>query len=139
MEDFRTYLLSKRIVSENKLVYYLAWIDQFYAFCDKTPGDDVTVEEIDGFVKHLMKSREDWQVKQANEAIQLFIYYTRCKSQTEAKTDPQSDTLWRAVAQDMITALRLKHRALSTTMIYTHVLNKGGQGVTSPSDSLKLN
>ena len=86
-----------------------------------------------------MKSREDWQVKQAKEAIQLFIYYTRCKSQTEAKTDPQSDTLWRAVAQDMITALRLKHRALSTTMIYTHVLNKGGQGVTSPSDSLKLN
>ena len=75
MEDFRFYLLSKRIVSENKLVYYLVWINQFYAFCDKSPGDDVSAEEIDGFVKHLMKSREDWQVKQAKEAIQLFIFH----------------------------------------------------------------
>lgn len=26
-----------------------------------------------------------------------------------------------------------------TTMIYTHVLNKGGQGVISPSDQLQAN
>ena len=30
------------------------------------------------------------------------------------------------------------HKDVRTTMIYTHVLNKGGQGVTGPSDSLKL-
>jgi site-specific recombinase XerD len=30
----------------------------------------------------------------------------------------QSDTLWRAVAQDMINVLRLKHRALSTEKAY---------------------
>jgi hypothetical protein len=56
VEDFRSYLLSKRIVPEKKLVYYLSWITQFYAFCDKSPGDDVSAEE------NLMKSREDWQV-----------------------------------------------------------------------------
>ncbi len=134
MEDFRSCLLSKRILSENKLVYYLVWINQFYAFCDKIPGDDVSAEEIDGFVKHLMISREDWQVKQAKEAIQLFIYYTRRKSQTEGKADLQSDTLWRGVAKDMITVLRLKHRALSTTMIYTHVARKNKLGVKSPLD-----
>jgi hypothetical protein len=52
MEDFRSYLLSKRIVSEKKLVYYLVWVNQFYAICNKIPGDDVYAEEIDGFVKH---------------------------------------------------------------------------------------
>jgi site-specific recombinase XerD len=30
----------------------------------------------------------------------------------------------------------LGHRNVSTTMIYTHVLNKGGLGVRSPADLL---
>ncbi len=30
----------------------------------------------------------------------------------------------------------LGHRHVSTTMIYTHVLNQGGRGVRSPLDAL---
>jgi hypothetical protein len=37
--------------------------------------NDVSIDEIDGFLRHLMKIQEDWQVSQANEAIQLYICY----------------------------------------------------------------
>jgi integron integrase len=118
VEHFKAYLLSKRIVPEKKLAYYVSWITQFYAFCNKNPGDDVSAEEIDGFLMHLMKTREDWQVNQANEAIQLYIYYNRRKHQSKAGADIDSDTQWKAVAQDMVRMLRLKHRSLSTEKTY---------------------
>ena len=30
----------------------------------------------------------------------------------------------------------LGHRSVKTTMIYTHVLNRGGRGIQSPADTL---
>jgi len=32
----------------------------------------------------------------------------------------------------------LGHREVTTTMIYTHVLNRGGKGVRSPADRLDM-
>jgi integron integrase len=116
VEDFKTYLLSKHIVPETKLSYYISWITRFYAFCGKNPGDDVSPEEIASFLKQLTKSREDWQVDQANEAIQLYLYYNQRKCQNKA--DLGTNTQWKAVAQDMVRMLRLKHRSLSTEKTY---------------------
>lgn len=118
MERFKSYLSSKQIIPEKKLDYYLSWVIQFYGFCDKLPYDEVSAEEIDTFLKHLTRFREEWQVNQASEAIRLFIYFNRREYQGQAKADLDSNTQWKAVAQDMVRMLRLKHRSLSTEKSY---------------------
>lgn len=42
-----------------------------------------------------------------------------------------------ATGMRLLEGLRLRVKDLSTTMIYTHVLNKGGRGVTSPLDRIE--
>jgi hypothetical protein len=118
VERFRSYLSSKQIIPEKKLDYYLSWVIQFYDFCDKPLYNEVSADEIDAFLKHLARSREEWQVNQASEAIQLFIYFNRREYQGQAKADLDSNTQWKAVAQDMVRMLRLKHRSLSTEKSY---------------------
>jgi integron integrase len=118
VERFKSYLLSKQIIPEKKLDYYLSWVIQFYGFCGKLPYGEVSAEEIDTFLKHLTRFREEWQVNQASEAIQLFIYFNRREYQGQAKADLDSNTQWKAVAQDMVRMLRLKHRSLSTEKSY---------------------
>jgi integron integrase len=118
MEGFKAYLLSKRLVTENKVAYYLGWVSQLYAFCGKEPGDIVSADEVSRFLKHLGKSREEWQVKQAGEAIQLYEYYKRRRQEFKAGKDFGSDKEWRFVADEMVRMLRLKHRSLSTEKTY---------------------
>lgn len=118
MEGFKTYLLAKRIVPEKKLPYYLAWLSQFYAFCGKVAEDEITPGEIDGFIKYLTKTREDWQVKQAKEAIRLHRYYLNRKPQAIGKQGLEIDGQWKYVAEEMVKILRLKHRSLSTEKTY---------------------
>lgn len=46
-------------------------------------------------------------------------------------------THWLKTGYDIRTVRKLLgHSAVSTTMIYTHVLNRGSQGVVSPLDKL---
>lgn len=46
-------------------------------------------------------------------------------------------TYWLKTGYDIRTVQELLgHSAVSTTMIYTHVLNRGSQGVVSPLDKL---
>ena len=112
MKDFKSYLVSKRIVTEKQLPYYINWVSQCFNYFNKAAEDGISQDEIDQFLAVLGKHKEDWQVDQARDAIDL----------SEKGYDIRT-------IQEL-----LGHTSLRTTMIYTHVARKNKLGVRSPLD-----
>jgi integron integrase len=117
MEGFKSYLLSGHVPDEKKAGFYLYWVSRFYGHCNKSPGDRVESEDIDRYLKFLAKRREDWQVKQALEAIQLYRFFKNRQVPRIGKHLSGNED-WRTVAEDMYKMLRLKHLSFRTEKTY---------------------
>jgi len=118
MEDFKSYLLSKHVLDAKKAGFYLYWVSQFYSYFNKSPSDNVKPEEIDRYLKFLAKRREDWQVKQASEAIELYLFFKRKKQFIRNNKRPDPNVQWEIVVDDVKKMLRLKHLSLRTEQTY---------------------
>jgi len=118
MEQFKSYLLSRSLTDEKKAGFYLSWVTRFYKFCNKNPADSITTEDIELYLKHLSKSREEWQVEQASEAIRLFQYYKNRKNTAHSKTGLEASAQWKSVAEEMQKMLRFMHRSYRTEKAY---------------------
>ena len=93
-------------------------MSQFYSHCNKSPGDRVESEDIERYLKLLAKRREDWQVKQASEAIELHLFFRRKKQATRNGKLSDVNEQWKSVDDDMKKMLRLKHLSFRTERTY---------------------
>ena len=91
MKQFKAYLLNKHIIPEKKMPYYISWVSQFYAFCQKDVGGNISGNNVDRFFKKLGKYLEDWQIKQAKEAIDLYRFFLRKRSKKSVHTEMESE------------------------------------------------
>jgi integron integrase len=117
MKDFQQFLTSGNYVSAKKVQFYMHWTRQCYAFCRKDVKDSVTSAEIQEFISNLSKRKEKWQVEQAREAIELYVFFKNRPSKT-IKTTGDQRAQWEVVTDEMIKILRLKHLALTTERTY---------------------
>ena len=118
MEQFRNYLISSKLTDDKRADYYLAWIAVFHKSFKKKPEDPVMQEEIENFLNHLSRHREEWQVKQASLAIQLYQYYKERKKKGETAEILGLNAQWKSVAEEMRKVLRLMHRSYRTEQAY---------------------
>jgi integron integrase len=118
MEGFKSYLLSRHISDEKKSGFYMYWVREFYAYCKKSPGDRVESEDIDRYLKFLAKRREEWQVKQDSEAIELYLFFRRKKQAIGNGRHLDVSEQWKSVVNDMKKMLRLKHLSFRTEQTY---------------------
>ena len=118
MEKFKSYLITSKLTDEKKAGFYLSWVTRFFEFCNKNPEDSVAQEEIERFLKYLSGNREDWQVKQASDAIQLYQYYKERKKTEKIKESLELNAQWKLIAESMHKILRLMHRSYRTEQAY---------------------
>ena len=118
IEQFKSYLLSRHLTDEKRTGFYLSWVTRFYEFCNKNPEDSIGTEDIERYLKYLSKGHEEWQVKQASEAINLYLFFKDRKNTTHSKECIGASTQWKTVAEEMQKMLRLRHRSYRTEQAY---------------------
>jgi len=118
MEKFKSYLISSKLTDEKKAGFYVSWVTRFYRFCNKTPEAVITMEDIERYLKLLSKSREEWQVKQAAEAIHLYQFFKDRNNIAQGKENLEISAQWKSVAEEMKKILRLMHRSYRTEQAY---------------------
>ena len=99
------------------------------------PARDVSVDPRSGLVR-----RHHVEPNVINKAIKAAVKRVGITKQVSAHTFRHSfatHLLQRGTDIRTIQAL-LGHRDVATTMIYTHILQQGGEGVPSPLDDLDV-
>ncbi|MBN1625811.1 MAG: phage integrase N-terminal SAM-like domain-containing protein [Deltaproteobacteria bacterium] len=118
MEQFKAYLTSSKLTDEKKAGYYLSWVTRLYNFYKKKTKDPITSEEVAHYLQSLSKNREDWQIRQAAEAIQLYLLYKERKNIAYNRENMPISAQWKIIADAMQKVLRLMHRSYRTEQTY---------------------
>lgn len=75
MDAFTQFMNKKRIVNAKQRTYYAQWVRKLYRFADKKQGQPLKDGEIKAFIASIGDSHQDWQVKQAEDAIRLYLFF----------------------------------------------------------------
>ena len=74
----------------------------------KKDGEELTSGEINEFLKYISKKNEEWQVKQAADAIRIYNFYAKHNEKPDLIETPEVKEQWRLVADEMKKMIRLK-------------------------------
>ncbi len=125
INQLEIFLKYKKGLSEKKIKYYIFWLNKFFAYYSKSL-DNISEQELIEFCD-LLKSKgyEDWQVKQAREAVVFYIQNFLNKmilpgKHTDIKTDsePPVLTTWDQAKERFIERIRLRYYSYNTEKTY---------------------
>jgi len=74
MEEFRKFLKSTYIQGRY-IPYYIRWIKKCYSYLNFPITEKIHNYQKNQFLKYLSALYEDWQIRQADYAIELYQYY----------------------------------------------------------------
>ena len=70
-DRFQDYLNMRKSVVSKQIPYYVKWVKACYAVLDCPAETVLTQEQRNSYLEHVRASKEDWQIKQAEQALLL--------------------------------------------------------------------
>lgn len=141
-EKYIEFLSVRRLAPENRRKFYGIWVDRFIAFRGRDVSAPITGTEIEAFSLSLATTHEDWQVRQAGDAVRLYLFFLQNQGDQSA-TPPDKDTI-HAVDFEQKTreVIRLRHLSRATEKTYIgwlrHFLAWSGDSPPNALDSARV-
>lgn len=124
--EFEVFLTESEKIPKDKTKYYLYWVRRFLKQCNYQP-DNINTEQIEKYLDSLEadESIADWQVKQAADAVILYVERFLAKQLEQSKNYAYSKAqihtvspLWKRIIDETRKTVRLRHYSLSTEKSY---------------------
>lgn len=116
LSDFQQALDADKSLNPKHVPYLIRWVRDCYRFFRIPPAERLSLEQIKLYLSHLEASREDWQIKQAEQALRRFDFFLTTKS---APLPLVADcNAWDQILEQTRDVLRVKQLALNTEKSY---------------------
>jgi len=121
LPEFQDFLLSRSLIPAKNTPFYAYWVSKFLTFSNKNQdlGPDLKVQKFLTLLKS-QKKIVDWQVRQADEALRLYIHhFLDGKTSLLSPNLPQKELFdFSKILSGMRQAIRIKHYSYSTERSY---------------------
>jgi integron integrase len=129
LRDFETFLSKLGTIPDDKTKFYIHWVRRFLKYCNYQL-ENINTENVSKYLDALDADEKiaDWQVKQAADAVILYVEQYLKKPLKQSiplgersvltSTDQKAHLSWGQTMGEAKNAIRLRHYSLSTEKTY---------------------
>ena len=108
-------------ISSHKIPFYIKWITMYRKFMVHS---GVVGDNPDSFILSLQSQYQDWQVKQAEKAVTIYLSFIGKNKKVGTSGKTEDNLNWKNVIFKMKEEMRLQNKALQTERTYIYWIKK---------------
>ena len=120
-QELKKFIEEKFKVSSQKIPFYIKWITMYKKFMVHS---GVVGDNQYSFILSLQSQYQDWQVKQAEKAVTIYLSFTRKNKKSDKKNQTNNDLNWKIIIARMKEELQLQNKSLQTERTYIYWVKK---------------